>query len=234
MAPDELKPEGGRSFLTDLAPWADTLSKSVAAIAIALYVCGFLIFSLHHANYGFVVTSPFRPRILAAGAWFVFFTAIPVAIATRYRERPWVSVVGGLAFALFIFYGMSNVLFFLLFDLEQHPPSVGPYRWTYWVWMVAILVAATAYVYASRSKKTTANLLAVASGAFVLFTLGMWPEQAISHTQAESVMEIFRQQRLRFRPTASSISALKLLLSIREVPRERFRFEGARPGINIS
>jgi hypothetical protein len=110
---------------------------------------------------------------LAAGAWFVFFTAIPVAIATRYRERPWVSVVGSLAFVLFVFYGMSNVLFFLLFDLEQQPPSVGPYRWTYWVWMVAILVAGTAYVYASRSKKATANLLAIVSGAFALFTLGM-------------------------------------------------------------
>src|SRR5450631_4416540 len=169
MASAELKPESSRNFLTDLAPWADTLSKGVAAIAIAAYVCGFLIVSLHHANYGFVGTNPFRPRILAAGAWFMFFTIIPVAIASRYKERSWVSVVGSLAFALLIFYGISNVLFFLLFDLG-HPPSIS-HRWSYWAWGAATLVAAVAYMYASNSKKATANFLAIASGVYVLSTL---------------------------------------------------------------
>jgi hypothetical protein len=173
MSSAELKPESSRNLLTDLAPWADTLSKGVAAIAIAAYVCGFLIVSLHHANYGFVGTNPFRPRILAAGAWFMFFTVIPVAIASRYKERSWVSFAGSLAFALLVFYGISNILFFLLFDLGD-PPSISSYhRWSYWAWGAATLVAAVAYMYASNSKKATANFLAIASGVYVLSTLGM-------------------------------------------------------------
>jgi hypothetical protein len=103
----------------------------------------------------------------------MFFTIIPVAIALRFKERSWVSVVGSLAFALLVFYGISNVLFFLLFDLG-HPPSTSPYHhWSYWAWGAATLVAAMAYMYASNSKKATANFLAIASGAYVLFTLGM-------------------------------------------------------------
>lgn len=162
-----------RRLLSDLAPFADSLSKGVAGLAIAMYVCGFLVVSLHHANYGFVGTNPFRPRILAAGAWFMFFTVIPVAIAIRYKERSWVSFIGSLAFVLLLFYGISNVLFYLLFDL-RNPASVSPYhRWSYWAWGAATLVAAGVYLYASNSKKTTANFLAVTSGAYVLFTLGM-------------------------------------------------------------
>jgi len=45
-------------FLKAAAPWADTLSKSVAGIAIALYACGFLVVSLYHAKFGFVGTNP--------------------------------------------------------------------------------------------------------------------------------------------------------------------------------
>jgi len=162
-----------RKLLTDVAPFADPLSKGVAALAIATYVCGFLIVSLHHANYGFVGTNPFRPRVLAAGAWFMFFTAIPVAIATRYRLRPWISIIGSFGFVLFVFYGISNVLFYLIFDLGR-PAAVSPYRhWSYWVWGVGSVVAAIFYVNASNSKRTTLKFLALASVALVFFTLGM-------------------------------------------------------------
>ena len=69
--------------LADFAPWADSLSKGVAGLAIALYACGFLIVSIYHSQYGFIGINPRRPRILAAGAWFFFFTAIPVSVALK-------------------------------------------------------------------------------------------------------------------------------------------------------
>jgi hypothetical protein len=162
-----------RKLLTELAPFADSLSKGVAALAIAMYVCGFLTLSLHHANYGFVGTNPFRPRILAAGAWFMFLTAIPVAVATRYKQRPWISIVGSLGFVLFLFYGFSNVLFYLLFDLG-HPPFPTPYHhWSYWVLGAGTVVAAVLYTSATRSGRTTAKLLAAISAAYVLFLIGL-------------------------------------------------------------
>ena len=72
-------------FLKVAAPWADTFSKAVAGFAIALYASGFLTVSIYHSQFGFVGTNPFRPRILAAGAWFFFFTAIPISIALTFR-----------------------------------------------------------------------------------------------------------------------------------------------------
>ncbi len=53
-----------RKPLSDLAPWAETLSKAVAGIVVAVYACGFLIVSIYHSQYGFVGTNPFRPRVL--------------------------------------------------------------------------------------------------------------------------------------------------------------------------
>jgi hypothetical protein len=171
--PQQLTGDKARKLLRDLAPFADSLSKGVAALAIAMYVCGFLTVSLHHANYGFVGTNPFRPRILAAGAWFMFLTAIPVAVAARYKQRTWISIIGSLAFVLFVFYGFSNVLFFLLFDLG-HPPLATPYhRWSYLAWGAGLLIATVIYSFATRSKKATATVLAIASCALVLFTLGL-------------------------------------------------------------
>jgi hypothetical protein len=67
--PTQLKP----SFLTAATPWAETFSKAVAGIAIALYATGFLTVSIYHSQFGFVGTNPFRPRVLAAGAWFLLF-----------------------------------------------------------------------------------------------------------------------------------------------------------------
>jgi hypothetical protein len=70
-----------------LAPWVDLLSKSTAGVAIAIYASGFLIVSLFQSKYGFIGTSPFRARILAAGAWFFLFAAIPVATVVSFRIK---------------------------------------------------------------------------------------------------------------------------------------------------
>jgi hypothetical protein len=36
---------------------------------------------LHHARYGFAAINPFRPRILSAGTWFLFFCLLPAYAA---------------------------------------------------------------------------------------------------------------------------------------------------------
>src|ERR1035438_5668145 len=126
MTDTDQQPVGNRRLLTDLSQWADPLSKGVAALAIAVYACGFLIVSLHHSSYGFISTNPFRPRILAAGAWCLFFSAIPITVATFYRERPWIKIAESLFFVWVVFYGVSVSLFYLLFNLGP-PSSATPY-----------------------------------------------------------------------------------------------------------
>ena len=58
----------------------DVASKSAATFAVVLYGCGFLISSIYYSSYGFVDANPLRPRIAFAGAWFILFIAIPVAL----------------------------------------------------------------------------------------------------------------------------------------------------------
>ncbi len=58
----------------------DLISKSVAAFAILLYGGGFLVNSIYHFSYGFVDTNPLRPHVASAGAWFIVFLAIPIAL----------------------------------------------------------------------------------------------------------------------------------------------------------
>lgn len=125
-----------RSSVATLGPMADSLSKGIAAIAIALYASGFLIISLHHSRYGFVSTDPFRPRILAAGAWFLFMTAIPVFGVTKLRGttalKSWVSLA---EFSYPYYFGclFLSVLatpFFSFSGISQWP-AAAPTRW-YW------------------------------------------------------------------------------------------------------
>jgi hypothetical protein len=59
----------------------DTASKFIAILVIFLYICGFLITSVHYFSYGFSEINPFRPRIFAAGAWFLFFVGMPIGLA---------------------------------------------------------------------------------------------------------------------------------------------------------
>jgi hypothetical protein len=66
-------------------------------------MCGFLILSLHHSSYGFIDMNLFRPRVLAAGAWFPLLSAIPFAAATKYREWPWSKIAQN----VYLFYGIS-------------------------------------------------------------------------------------------------------------------------------
>src|SRR5713101_241111 len=100
------QPDSGLNPLVKLSPVVDVLSKGIAGIAIALYGCGFLIISLHHSQYGFSETNPFRPRILAAGAWFFLFTAIPIAVALRYRTEPWSTIARN---AYFLWVGLFSL-----------------------------------------------------------------------------------------------------------------------------
>jgi hypothetical protein len=96
-------------------PMIDLISKSVAALVVILYGCGFLITSIQHFSYGFVETNPFRPRIASAGAWFILFVAIPPVLVAELRrlrgksenQQEW---LGRFSTKLF-FYCISSVFF---------------------------------------------------------------------------------------------------------------------------
>ena len=156
----------GRRALTELAPLADSLSKSVAAIAIAVYACGFLIVSIHHANFGFIGTNPFRPRILAAGAWFLFFSAIPITAAREFTNLTWTELARRLLAFWSFLYGLTGWFAFMLFDYGNSPNAGSHISW----WVIAGAVFAFGLVaWLALSAKIPPPLGALASVGFVVF-----------------------------------------------------------------
>jgi hypothetical protein len=190
MATVPQQPDGNRGVVltNQLAPLVDLLSKGVAAIAIALYACGFLIVSLHHAKYGFIGTNLFRPRILAAGAWFFFFAAIPVTVAMRYRTLSWIKAAQDLYAVWLGCLGLSFPLSYLLFDLSDYPPASDPKKF-WWVWVIAVVVSG-ALILIQNSKKLPPSVSAALSVVIVvvfvqdtvreLFVKHIFHQQAVS------------------------------------------------------
>jgi hypothetical protein len=43
---------------------------------------GYIVTSLYHADFGFTVTSPLRPKIVAAGVWFLILTVLPAVLTS--------------------------------------------------------------------------------------------------------------------------------------------------------
>ena len=165
------QPQGdGPKSLVALSPLVDVLAKGAAAVAIALYGCGFLVISLHDSEYGFSETNPFRPRILAAGAWFFLFTAIPVIVVARYRggnQLPWKQFVQ----YLYPYYvGCYSLAIFssMFFDFADGPieASSGA-RW--WVWLIGGLVSLGILVFLQMSKRLPPIVSATTSVLLVVF-----------------------------------------------------------------
>jgi hypothetical protein len=177
------QPDGGN--LTAFAPWADSISKTVAALAIALYACGFLVVSLYHSKFGFVGVSLFRPRILAAGAWFFFFTSIPVSIAVRYKSSSWVSVARN-AYTIWVAcLGISVPFIYFLFNTSDYAPASSPRKY-WWVWLTAILLALGLLALISQSKRFPPAVSAVASVALVLY----FAQSAVRQVRVEHIFRL--------------------------------------------
>ena len=163
-----------QELLKTAAPWVDTFSKGVAGIAVALYASGFLIVSLYHSKYGFVGTNPFRPRVLAAGAWFFLFTAIPVSAAVALRKEPWL-VTAKRAYIYWITcFGLSipfgNVMFY--FSTEQTFLAHG--KWT-WLFVAAAVCAIIALDVVSNKTKKVPQWVPTILSLFVTFYFVWYP-----------------------------------------------------------
>lgn len=135
-----------RNLLAGISSWADAFSKAVAGIAIALYASGFLTVSLYHSQFGFGGTNPFRPRVLAAGVWFFFFTAIPISIALTFRLDSWRKIWRNAPNIWIACVTLSILLGGLLFDYTTSSPVIHLPTWAWIATAVAwaALVAATA------------------------------------------------------------------------------------------
>lgn len=139
-----------QELLAVAAPWAETLSKGVAGIVVAVYACGFLIVSIYHAKYGFVGTNPLRPRVLAAGAWFFLFAAIPFSVAVKFRTDPW-SKMARISYPLWFWcYSLVIPLTFFLFEFPVDPQPFN--KWSLVLTAIGVAAMITFSVLTDKKK----------------------------------------------------------------------------------
>lgn len=144
----------------------DVWSKGIAGAAIALYVSGYLVISLHHAKFGFTETNPFRPKILSAGAWFFFLTAIPLVLVINFKKE---SSKSWLKFAQFLY-----PYYITCFSLSLVPMAVfefsapdGPNLFSWWKLVIGLILFGLIVV-AIHWKRLPAWISATASVAFAI------------------------------------------------------------------
>ena len=80
MATNESLPGNVQQAGSDVGKTIDLIVKATVILAAVIYGCGFLVISIHQFRYGLVELNPLRPRVLAAGIWFLFFATIPFVI----------------------------------------------------------------------------------------------------------------------------------------------------------
>jgi len=168
MAEAEQQAQPKREFLASAAPWAETLSKAIAGIVIALYACGFLIISLYHSRFGFVGTNPFRPRILAAGAWFFFLMAIPVLFAAGLRTERWEEIAKW-AFVFWTALYMTATQLGYFFEFSPYTPSIAHIKWSLPLSAVLFAAAMVSSYYLAFIKKVPQWVAAVISVTVTLY-----------------------------------------------------------------
>jgi hypothetical protein len=156
----------------------DSVSKAVAVCIALLYVSGFLITSLHDFNYGFLDMNPLRPRILAAGGWFLVFLIIPLSLVTALTKHKlwnkpdegWFKLAGlGIAY-----YTSSRLILIganFVFDFDKAVIDRG-HLWQIWA---AILVCSFIVIgglaFSVSRTKITKKILTVATCVFLAFFL---------------------------------------------------------------
>jgi hypothetical protein len=133
-----------------------------------MYACGFLIVSLHHSNFGFIGTNPFRPRIAAAGAWFLFLTAIPAFTATRLAgQRSW-RQLAQLSYPYYFGCLFLSIPVSMVFDFADSSEFLAPPVVRWW-WLIALIIFLGILLFLQESKRIPSVVSAIASVLLVVF-----------------------------------------------------------------
>jgi hypothetical protein len=86
MATNESLPRNVQQAGSDVGKTVDLIVKTTVILAAVIYGCGFLVISIHQFRYGLVELNPLRPRVLAAGIWFLCFATIPFLLVIEYEK----------------------------------------------------------------------------------------------------------------------------------------------------
>jgi len=146
LEPAEVQPSLPSGLPAPVATSLDAISKSVAVFAILLYGCGYLITSIYYSGYGFTETSPLRPRIVTAGAWFLLFTVVPFALVKGVSKSKeylkadgeWWYKVPTFLFLYFFACVLPASQAWWIFDLDAYTVTGSPSQVQWWQVLAAV------------------------------------------------------------------------------------------------
>jgi hypothetical protein len=170
MATNESLPGNPLQSRADTVKIIDLIVKATVILAAFLYGCGFLVISIHQYSYGIAEMSLLRPKVLAAGIWFLCFAAVPfvLVIEGRYikssspdRERWLRERSTGFFFSAVSCFWIGMFLA-ATFDLRMEAEPTGPSSGT----IVLVMALSAALVTADQWKRFPHWLAVLASLAF--------------------------------------------------------------------
>jgi len=148
MATKESLPGNLPQSGSDIGKIIDLMVKAAVVLAAVIYGCGFLVISIHQFRYGIAEMNPLRPRVLAAGIWFLFFAAIPFVLviegnaikssSSPERER-WLGRRSTRSFFSAVSCFWIGWIVAYAFDI---PTNVGQASWTLTILLIAMAVSA--------------------------------------------------------------------------------------------
>jgi hypothetical protein len=160
-------PDQASEFQADISGISsklEMLSKVAAASAILVYACGYLVTSVYHAHYGITQTSPLRPRILSAGAWFTLFIAIPIwtILVALGKDRLTFGKFGRFLFPYWVTCTFLSIFPAMLFTFSDD--SSFRIKW----WRIGVLLVCIAIISIPFARKLPKSLATI-SIAFTVF-----------------------------------------------------------------
>lgn len=113
-------------------PTAESVTKWTAVVVLLIYGFGFLITSLHYAAYGFFELTPFKPRVIAAGTWFLIFAGLLIFMAMKLwpEEATLTDQLVEILWVFWIVYYAADFIGGKIFDYADPIVTFGTHRWT--------------------------------------------------------------------------------------------------------
>lgn len=147
MATEELATRNPASPWPDKGRVVDLITKVAVVLAAIVYGCGFLVVSIHQYSYGLTEIDLLRPKVLAAGIWFLCFAVVPFVLVLEgntikfihmspQREKWLRRRTTGFYFSAASCYWLGVILAGSAFDFQKVVEPRGPSTGTIMIAMV--------------------------------------------------------------------------------------------------
>jgi hypothetical protein len=170
MATNESLPGNFQQSGSDTGKIIDLIVKATVVLAAVMYGCGFLVLSIHQFSYGLAGLNPLRPKVLAAGIWFLCFATIPFVLEIEGRtirssslghERWLQKRSTGFFFSALSCFWLGMILGYA-FDFPSDVGQAGPSTFT----ILLVMAASAALVLADQWNRFPHWLAMLASLGF--------------------------------------------------------------------